>query len=353
MSEARRAAITAAFEASEKEEASPPAEKVEEQGELFEQPTEKIEAVVETTPETIEEKSSETPPVEKVESTEKVTDKAPAIVAPVAEKPPQSWKPAERAKWNALDPGVRAEVLRREREVTQVLNETAQVRKFAQEFQQVIAPFSARMQAMNAHPLVAVRELLKADYLLSTSPKVQKAQFLAKLISDYDVDIAALDEVLSGKQVQDDPTARFEQIIDKKLAPIITANQQREQQTRQQDEQEFARQIAAFEDEIKYPYFQQVRGDMADIIELSAKKGVHVTLESAYNKAVQLDPVISADLATRKKATSAALANAEAQRALRASSSVRGAPTIAPVGSPTGGNRRAAIEAAMESVSSR
>ena len=130
-------------------------------------------------------------------------------------------------------------------------------------------------------------------------------------------------------------------------------SKQEQQQRTQQTEAEVAKTFAAFQDDTKYPYYDQVRNDMADIIELSAKKGVYVTLEQAYNKAVQLDPVISQELAAQSVTAKAARANAQAQRALKASVSVGGAPSGIASGSPTNGDRRSIISAAFETAGGR
>ena len=347
MADDRRAAIEAAFEAEDKklEEVVTPTPEVVEPIEAAKEAAEPEEKQLELE---LEEK-----PTEVAEKVEPEPEVKPVVTA---ERAPQSWKPAEKAKWAALDPGVRQEVMRREREITKTLSETAVARQLHQDFQQVIQPFMGRLQSMNAHPLVAVQELLKADYLLSTSPKVQKAQFLAKLIADYDVDVQALDDALSGRAPPDPVDAKVEALLQQRLAPFqqqLSHLKQQAQQREQQTTKELESTIAEFEAGEKYPYYDQVRQEMADIIELSAKRGVYVTLESAYNKAIQLDPIISQELAAQSATAKAAKANAQAQRALKASVSVGGAPSGVVAGSPTNGSRRAAIEAALEAVGGR
>lgn len=345
----RKSAIEAAFQ--EEEEALNKTE------EVVETTTEPVEAApAEETAST--EETTEVKEEAAEESTESV-EKAPTETAPQedttksTDRPPQSWKPTEKAKWATIDPTVKQEILRREREVMTTLNDTAQARQVANQLQQVLTPFMPRFQQLKAHPLVAIQELLKADQLLSTSPAPQRAAFMAKLIKDYGVDLAELDTALSS-QVQPDPAeAKFEQLFQTRVAPILTRFQQQEMERAKQVDQEVGNTLAEFEDTNKYPYYQQVRGDMADIIELSAKKGVYVTLQQAYNKAVQLDPVISKELEAQATASRAAQANARAQRALRASASVGGAPSVG-VGPPVAsGDRKALITAAFEASGGR
>jgi hypothetical protein len=256
-----------------------------------------------------------------------------------------------------LDPEVRQEVARRERQTTQVLNESAGARQLQEQFTQAVQPFMGRLQSLNAHPIAAVQELLKVDYFLSTAPKNARAQRMAQFIKDYDIDVVALDAALSGRITQDnDPVAQnaetVERLLQERLAPYQSLLQ-REQQRAAEETQVLAGTIEAMaQDTEKYPYFDKVRFDMADIIDLSIKKGRPETIESAYNKAVQLDPVISQELARKSAAEAAtkaaALATSQAQRARRASVSVGGAPSGNIVGSPAANDRRAVIAAAFE-----
>ena len=232
----------------------------------------------------------------------------------------------------------------------------------ADEFGKITQPYAARLQALNAHPLAVYSELMKADYLLSTAPKNDRAAFVAKLIKDYDVDVEALDNALAGRIQQDmDPKVLAQAEVDRLLAERLAPYQQllqREQQREQQDNQQVAvtiQQMAA--DTEKFPYFEDVRADMADLLDMAVKKGRTLTLEQAYNQAVMLDPevstLVSAQTQAAKAAEAAAKANAQAQRARRASVSVGGAPSGLVSGSPAAGDRRATIEAAFDAVGGR
>lgn len=280
-----------------------------------------------------------------------------------ADRPPQAWKPAQKAKWAALDPDIRQEVLRREHETTRVLNDSAQARQLAQAFNNEVQPYMARLNSMNAHPLVAVRELLKADHLLTTAPPTQRAQYMAKLITDYGVDIQALDAALSGR-VQQDPAeqlnAKVDQLLQQRLAPFqqfLSAQQQQQRAQQQQQQAEIAQAVESMASDAKYPYFDQVRETMADIIELGITRNRTVSIETAYNQAVAMDPIVSQEAATRAateaQATAAAKLNGRAQRALNASVSVGGAPSGVVGGTPSANNRRATIAAAFDAVGGR
>ena len=285
-----------------------------------------------------------------VQASEEVAKPESTAVQPVKVDPaPQSWKPGVKAKWDKLDPEVRQEVMRRERQTTQVLNESAQARHISENFQRTVQPYMARINAVG-DPMKAVQNLLQADHLLSTAPKQQRATIIAQLINDYGVDIETLDGVLAGRVQAVDPVqSKVDQLLQQRLAPYeayIQQQRQAEAARAQQETQGLALTIQQMAQDPKYPYFEKVRGDMADIIELSTRKNMPITIEQAYNKAIQLDPEIN-------KASAAALANAKAQRAKKASSLVGGAPSGLLSGSSTANDRRATIAAAFDSLGGR
>jgi len=266
-----------------------------------------------------------------------------------SDKAPQSWRPTAKAAWDKLPTEIRQEVARREKQTTQVLNESAQARHISDTFQRTVQPYMARINAVG-DPMKAVQNLLQADHLLSSAPKQQRAVIIASLIQDYGVDIETLDNVLSGKVQAVDPIqAKVDALLQQKLAPyeqFISQQRQAEMDRQQQETQGMQQTIEQMASDPKYPHFDSVRGDMADLIELSTKKGLYLSLEQAYNKAVQWNPEIS-------KLSAAAKDNAIAQRAKKASSSVGGAPSGLLSGSSTTADRRATIAAAFDSLGGR
>jgi tetratricopeptide (TPR) repeat protein len=277
------------------------------------------------------------------------------------DKPPQAWRAAQKAKWDKLDPDVRQEVMRRERETTRVLGETAQARQFTQQFQQAVAPYVARLHAINPNPIEAVNALLRADYQLATAPKVQRARMMAGFIKDYDVDIVELDNALAGATQAVDPVQdKVDQLLQQRLAPFqqyLEGQRQLAAQQEQQADQQISESIAAMASDPKYPHFAAVRGDMADLVDVAAKRGQYLTLEQAYDRAIVMNPEVSKLVATQRESqargTAAQAAHARAQQALGASVSVGGAPSSVPSGVPAGSDRRAVIEAAFDSVGGR
>ena len=77
-------------------------------------------------------------------------------------------------------------------------------------------------------------------------------------------------------------------------------------------------------DSVNYPYFEQVREDIADIIEMGAQHipPVDISLDEAYKKAVILNPTTATQLQQQSAQQQAVQKNQQAQRALTASSHV-------------------------------
>lgn len=285
---------------------------------------------------------------------------------PGEDKPPQSWRAAQKAQWSTLPAEVKSEILRRERDHERVLSESSTSRQIAGAFAQVVQPYMARIQSLGVHPMVAANELFKADHVLYTSPMPQRAAKMAELIDFYSVDLQELENALLARQPNNAarapaPSADVARIVQEQLEPLrqfVSVQQQQEMARQQQAIQQVTatvEQMAA--DNIKFPFFEDVRQDMADIIEIQSKKGLYLTPEQAYNRAIAMNPEVSAQvaqLAAKTKQQQAARgASARAQRALAASKSVVGAPGGVGGGEGNTKDRRATIAAAFDAMEGR
>lgn len=274
---------------------------------------------------------------------------------PGAERAPQSWKAGSKAKWASIDPEVRLEIQRREREITKTLSDSAASRRFATEFRETVNPFKERLQGANVHPLQAVKSLLHIDQTMATSTPVERAKMAAAWLQSYQVDFQLLDQALSGAAIED-PNARVTQLLERELAPVrqfIQGQTQREQQMEQREAEQAQSSIEAMaNDNVKYPDFDLVREDMADIIEINQRRGVPLTLDQAYTKAVAMNDDAKAAAAQRSKQNQAQQANGQAQRSMNASLSVSGNPAALRTNIPAT-DLRGTLEAAVAAHSGR
>jgi len=345
MADDRRAAIEAAFDAAEELPVDPPVGTQVEITEPIKEEPIKDELVKD---EPVKDEPLKDEPVkdEKIHS---------------VDKPPQSWRAAQKTKWATLEPDVRQEIIRRERETEKVLSESSVARQIAHSFYEVAQPYMARIQAAGLHPVAAAQELFKTDYLLYTTKGAQQAQLMAKLITDYGVDIAALDAALSGAATSVDPVqSTVDKLLQERLAPFMSFIEQQTQQNRVQQEavtNELASNIEKMTNDPKFPEFDNVREDMADIIEISSKKGLYLTLEQAYTRAIAMNPEVSQRMTQQaeqaKRLAAAKSSHSKAQRALAASKSVDGAPETTLTGANLVNDRRATIAAAFDQLEGR
>lgn len=276
----------------------------------------------------------------------------------VDDKPPLAWKPAVREHWGKLPPEVRAEVARRELEVQQALSQSSNSRKFASDFGEVVKPFAHLIQAQNSTPLQAVRNLMTTAAGLTIGNHEQKARIIAEIIQNYGVDIKTLDDVLSGQQPMPRPPAnggggippQFHQML-KPVYEFMGEVKSMKQQRMEKMQQEAEAETAQFASQ---PFFEDVREDMADIMEIAANRGQTLTIQQAYERAIAMNPDVSKIIAQRQAAERAKKeGGTRMARARKAASTLTGSPASSGDSGKVVKTRRDAIEAAWEEAESR
>ena len=276
---------------------------------------------------------------------------APVVTPPELEKAPQSWTPAEREAWNKVPSDARAAIMRREQEIQRGLSQSAVHRKFANDFHAVIKPYENLIRAQNSHPLQAVQNLMQTAAALTTGSAQQKAMVVREIMQNYGVDVEALDAVLTGQPI---PERSMEshpatQLFEQRIAPIeqfVGTLQQRlaqQQQKMQEETQTEIQQFAATAD-----FFEDVREDMADLMEAAANRGRNLTLKDAYERACAINPEVSAIVSQRRNAQAAQQKGNTVIAARQAAGSLKaGSPaSVGPVAGSKG-NLRADLEAAF------
>ena len=276
---------------------------------------------------------------EEVETTEEAEAEVQAEAEPAEEppetdteiKPPVDWSPEMAAKWGKLDPDVKNQITERERHVNKVLQESADSRHAVDTFNQMIQPYAPMMQAEGVtDPLQAVHGLLQTTSKLMMGTPQQKAQTIAGLIEHYGVDIATLDNALTGEPTVDPAVNQFNQVLDQRLAPLqqlLDRVNQTDQQAAQHSQAEATQTIQQFAADPKNKYFEHVRNEMADQIEIALGHGRQLTMEQAYQSACMANPQV-APMMMKDMADAAAQGGIKAAEAAEtASSSVFGTPT--------------------------
>lgn len=284
-----------------------------------------------------------------------------APVAPVVEmKPPQSWRGPAKETWGALPEAARVEVLRREKEIATQLAAVGEDRKYASAFRQTLAPYEAQIRAEGSTPEKAVGNLLNTAMALRTAPPAHKAQLVAGIITDFGVPLEGLVAALQGRTPpqsapppQQLDAATIAQQVEKQLMQRLSAQRESQLVAKYSSETESFLEKQPMHGLDGTDYSQEIREDMADIIERATKRGSPMTLERAYTLAARQHPEVVKVLERQERAAAAAKASASTQRARVAASSVRSSPATTPVTKGGEMDLRSTLEAAFEANSGR
>ena len=236
--------------------------------------------------------------------------------APDVEKAPASWTPASREHWAAIPEGVRGEIAKRESELQRTLNETAQARQFTQNFHQSIQPYEGMFRAQGVDATTGIGNVLQTAAQLQMGTPNQRAQAVAGLINQFGVDIATLDDMLVGnmpKTTQASPeVAQLQQQL-AEMQQFIQGQQGQQQQQVMQQQQNIQSETNKFIAENEFA--NDLRGVMADFMDVAERQGRNMTLQEAYNSAVATRPDIQEILNNRTKSSNNQRAVSGARRA--------------------------------------
>jgi hypothetical protein len=274
-------------------------------------------------------------------------DKAPVEEKDGFAKPPQSWKPGAREVWGQLPSDVRAEVYRRERETAVAIQQTAQAREVLSTVQSIQQEFAPALQAEGVDVVTATRNLMQISSRLRFGTPAEKAMTVAQIMQAYGVDVMTLDSILSNSPMPQQAQVQQQQLRDPRVDGLLSQIAQARQTAVAEVHQQAVSEVDQFGS--GKDFFNDVREDMADLIEVAARRGVDLSLEQAYERACQMNPEISRVLAQRAAAGQAQNQNRSTARARAASSSVRSTPVTGGVAA-TPENLRGALEAAWESA---
>jgi hypothetical protein len=242
---------------------------------------------------------------------------------------------------------VRAEVYRRERETAVAMQQTSQAREVLDTVQSIQQEFAPALAAEGVDVVTATRNLMQVSSRLRFGTPAEKAMTVAQIMQAYGVDVPTLDAILSNSPMPQHAQVQQQQLRDPRVDGLLSQIAQARQAQVMQVQQQAVSEVETFGQD--KDFFSDVREDMADLMEVAAKRGIDLSLEQAYERACQMNPEISRVLAQRAAAGQAQNQNRSTARARAAASSVRSTPV-------TGGaaanpeNLRGALEAAWDSA---
>lgn len=272
--------------------------------------------------------------VAKTEKPASVAETAPAEVPQEPIKPtyspPASWKATAKAKFNALDPEVQAEVLRREEEMNQGLAQSQTKAERANRLDAIFAPHRDRLTLAGIDEFKYVETLMKADEMLR-GPQAQQA--LAQLARMYGIQPLAPQLDQNGQPVQ---TQQDHPLIQQLQQQVQNLESQLKTFSTSQEEavmSEVRSEIEQFRQDPAHIYFENVKPLMKVLIESGQAKD----LKDAYERACRADPEVWQVLQAEQ-------VKPQSKTATRA-----GGPQV--TGSPSLGNRQPVTNGAVNPTS--
>jgi hypothetical protein len=274
--------------------------------------------------------------------------------APVSEGHFRGWSSDERARFNSLTKDAQDFVLARQKSLegnyNRKLTEAGEFRKSVEPLASVTQEHADYFASLGAAPHEAIRNMVQVSRVLDQGTYAQKVQILQQLAHNYGLPFAL--------QQAEDPHApggqRYAEIYDQR-AELANTRAELERIRRAQEEasqhhyvstvQAFASQTDA-QGQPKYPFFEQVRGTMAQLMHKAAEQETGLTLEQAYAQAsAPIQAAIEAER-SRVKAETERVQREAAEKARRASP-VRTSPA-APNGRTAPGSLNDLISGALD-----
>lgn len=246
-------------------------------------------------------------------ATTTTTEQAPAI------KPPDSWSPAAKAKFAAMDPELQQEVMRREAEVHKGFTTQDEHRKLGKTFTDVMTPYLPMIRAEGGDPIAAVQNLMQTAYNLRAASQDQKQEMCIALCQQYGIDLRGVFNRLSGGQRQVDPQVSQ---LQQQLQALQQDKLQREQSQQSQEQAQIHQTIDSFASDPKNVYFVNVKAEMAALLHSGQAKD----LQGAYDMACWARPDIRPLMLQQNEQQKQAAARDKAQKARQAGVSISGSP---------------------------
>lgn len=227
-----------------------------------------------------EEVKKEEPPKEGEAAPEKA---APESVAN-AKTMPKTWKPEVAAHWDGLPDQVKDEILRREQNMFDGLNQYKQDAELGRTMGQVLQPYENIMRQYNVNVPQQIAGLMHSHATLAFGRPEEKVALVQRIIKDYQIDPSQLG-IAAGEGAYVDPQVADLQAhiqrLESQLSGVVQSRNSELQST-------LERQIETFASDPANKYFNEVMPEMTQLLRTGTAKNI----AEAYQKAVYLNPAV-------------------------------------------------------------
>ncbi len=237
---------------------------------------------------------ADTPPVAKAEKT---PEEKPAEASPVNGKPapltdvnvpPASWRDGAKNTWNNLPIEARQEILKRENDMFQGIEQYKDNAAVGKTVLGVLQPYMPMMKQYNVNPASHIDNLMRTHQSIITASPEGRAQQLIEIGRQYGVDLT-----IKGQQQRTDPDDDAGTYVEPEVAKLTerfnrieSTQAQINAERHQQRVAEIERQVTEFSSKPEHKHFDLVYAEMSALI----GKGLAKDLPDAYEKAVRLNP---------------------------------------------------------------
>jgi len=192
----------------------------------------------------------------------------------------------------------------------------------AKSYENAIAPYASDLQRRGIQPTQYIENLVRAEQILSNAPYEQKVQVFQKLASDYGI------QLNGGQVTQLDP---YTQQLMNQLNMVNQEVSSIKGRFAQEENQRLMGEIERVRSDVeKFPHFDAVREEMAQLLEL----GKAQDLETAYKKAVRMNDDVW-ELEQERLLSTAKQASIKAQQVAKAKAAAVSPKSTTPSGKVT------------------
>ena len=190
----------------------------------------------------------------------------------------------------------------------------------AKAYEEAVGPYAEDLQKRGIKPEQYISNLARADQILTHAPMQQKVQIFQRLAQEYGVQLNG-----NGQMQQFDP---YTQQLMNQLNMVNQEVSSIKGRFAQEENQRLMSEIEKYRSDVeKYPHFDVVREEMAQLLEL----GKAQDLETAYKKAVRMNDDVW-ELEQERLLTSAKQQTIKAQQVAKAKAAAVSPKSVTPSG---------------------
>lgn len=272
------------------------------------------------------------------------TPDAPSVAAPAAgdppapaagaavqldiTKPPSGWSQGSKDKWMSIPEDLRQEIIKREEAGASGVAKLRQQHEPAEKLYAVAKANEGYFQHIKTSPEEYLSGIMQTEQTLALGNPAQKMSTLLQIADDYGVPLRQILDSATGGQF----AAMLQQSHQYHHTPAQLPPEYQQQFTalQQQNEQMMASiadaELKQFQSKER-PFYEEVREEMANLIE----KGLAEGYEDAYERAIWTNPEIRARLLAQQNGQQQQNGVAARQAAAAAAAAPQSASLVAPV----------------------